>query len=78
MCAELEDNCINSKDCSKFKGVSHNICSNNMADFYLQSDIPIITVYCIQYCMMSIEKSTAMKGNEQNVEIESSIEVQYK
>ena len=77
VCAELEDNLIDSWECTKCKGVSRNLCSDNMAALCLQRDIPNSNVYYNQACMMSMDQSTAMNGNEETVVIYSTIEFYY-
>ena len=65
VCAELEDNPIDSRECEKCKGVYHHIWSNNMAALYLKRDITLRTVYCSQACMMSIDHATPMEKNKE-------------
>ena len=73
VCAKLEYNPIDSRECAECKGVYNNIWSNNMEGLYLQRDITPHTVYCSQACMMSIEQATKVYGNEEIVAIYSII-----
>ena len=63
VCDKWEDNPNDSRDCAKCEGVSHHICSKNVADFYLQRDIHPSIFYCSQACMMSMDKAMSVDGN---------------
>ena len=65
MCAELEDNPIDSQECKKCEVVSHDLFPNNVSALFLQRDITHITIYCGQYCMVSMDQATLMDGNEE-------------
>ena len=64
MCDELEDNPFDSLECAKCEGISHNLCSNNMAALYLQRYIPPSNFYFSQDFIMSIEQATPIYGDE--------------
>ena len=75
---ELENNPIDSRECTKCKGVSHHLFPKNTADLYLQRGITLSSVYCSPACMMSMEQAMSMDGNEKIVAIRSNIEVYHK
>ena len=77
MYAELEHNPIDSQECAKYEGVSHNLWYNNMPYFFSQMDIPTNAIYCRQSCMMSMDHATSMYGNEEKLSIDSNIEIYY-